>query len=42
METKQNELYEAPRTEVLELKAEGVICGSNPDPNYMPWDNQNW
>ena len=24
--TKQNELYEAPITEVLEVKTEGVIC----------------
>ena len=42
MKTKQNELYEAPKTEVLEVKTEGVICESTLDQNYNPWDNQNW
>lgn len=28
MKTKHNELYEAPITEVLEVKYEGVICAS--------------
>lgn len=28
METKHNELYEAPTTYVVEVKTEGVICGS--------------
>ncbi len=28
MKTKHNELYEAPITEVVELKYEGVICTS--------------
>ena len=28
METKHNELYEAPTMEVLEVKYEGVICAS--------------
>ena len=42
MKTRQNELYETPKTEVLEVKTEGVICESTPNPNYNPWDNQNW
>ena len=29
METKHNELYEAPETRVMELKFEGIICQSN-------------
>lgn len=33
--------YEAPTITVVEVKQEGVICAS-PDPNYNPWDNQNW
>jgi hypothetical protein len=41
METKRTDLYEAPATEVVEVKTEGIICGSK-DPNYNPWDNQNW
>ena len=28
MKTKHNELYEAPITEVVEVKQEGVICTS--------------
>lgn len=28
MKTKHNELYEAPITEVVEVKQEGVICAS--------------
>jgi len=28
METKHKELYETPTTYVLEVKTEGVICGS--------------
>lgn len=35
------ELYEAPTLTAVELKQEGVICAS-PNPNYNPWDNQNW
>lgn len=30
MKTKHNELYEAPITEVVEVKTEGVICQSLP------------
>lgn len=34
MEIKNNiELYEAPSTMVLEVRQEGVICGSLPDPD---------
>lgn len=40
-ETKQIELYEAPAAQVVEVKSEGIICGSK-DPNYNPWNNQNW
>ena len=29
METKHNELYEAPEMRVMELKIEGIICQSN-------------
>lgn len=29
METKQKSVYEAPLTGVFEVKAEGVICGSD-------------
>ena len=29
MKTKHNELYEAPITEVVEVKQEGVICASD-------------
>ena len=28
METKDLELYESPTSEVVELKTEGVLCGS--------------
>lgn len=28
METKHNEMYEAPTMEVVEVKYEGVICSS--------------
>jgi hypothetical protein len=42
METKQKEIYVAPAMQIVELKTEGIICESNPDPNYKPWDNQNW
>ena len=41
METKQNELYEAPTMKVVEVKTEGIICGSK-DPNYNPWEDKNW
>ena len=40
-ETKQIEHYEAPTAQIVEVKTEGVICGSK-DPNYNPWNNQNW
>ena len=42
METKQKEIYVAPAMQIVEVKTEGIICESNPDPNYKPWDNQNW
>ena len=42
METKRTDLYEAPATEVVEVKTEGIICESKPKPNYNPWDNQHW
>jgi len=42
METKRTNLYEAPATEVVEVKTEGIICESKPKPNYNPWDNQHW
>ena len=29
MKTKHNDLYEAPITEVVEVKQEGVICASD-------------
>ena len=29
MEAKRKEFYEAPATEVVEVKAEGFICNSN-------------
>ena len=41
METNVKELYEAPSITIVEVKQEGVICASL-DPNYNPWDNQNW
>ncbi len=41
-ETKQTELYEAPMAQIVEVKTEGVICESKPNPNYNPWNNQNW
>lgn len=31
MGTKNRQMYEAPATEVVEVKAEGVICGSGPE-----------
>ena len=34
--------YEKPTTQVVEVKMQGILCGSNPAPNYNPWDNQNW
>lgn len=35
---KDRELYDAPEVEVLEVKSEGIICGSN-DPKYSnPWN----
>ena len=35
MKEKHNELYEAPITEVLEVKYEGVICASGDVPASM-------
>lgn len=34
MKTKHNELYEAPITEVVEVKQEGVICASGLRDSY--------
>ena len=41
MEFTEKFIYEAPTFTVVEMKQEGVICAS-PDPNYNPWENQNW
>ena len=35
METKHEELYEAPTTDVLEVKNEGIICASGDVPASM-------
>lgn len=35
METIKKELYEAPSTTVVEVKTEGIVCGS-PDYYYKP------
>ena len=34
METRKKELYEAPAMDVVEVKAEGVICQSGGTQNY--------
>ena len=31
MDKKELKFYEAPAAEVVELEAEGFLCGSNPD-----------
>ena len=39
MERKEKEFYEAPSTKVIEVRHEGVICGSLGDRgNYDPTD----
>lgn len=38
METKHEELYEAPTTDVLEVKNEGIICASG----GAGTNNYNW
>ena len=41
METKHKEYYKSPKTEVLELMEEGVICqsGLNDPTDYIPGDD---
>ena len=39
METKQKEHYKSPKTEVLELMEEGVICQSIPAPTGATIDD---
>ncbi|MBQ8462470.1 MAG: hypothetical protein IJ543_08710 [Bacteroidales bacterium] len=39
METKLKELYEAPSTEIFEVKQEGVICAS---PGQAGVQDYNW
>ncbi len=36
MEIKEKECYKAPKTEVFEVKGEGVICASGED--FYQWD----
>jgi len=38
---KDRELYEAPEVEVLEVKSEGIICGSGETEQYGPGNNYN-
>jgi len=42
MNTKHSELYEAPTTEVVEVKFEGVVCqsigGAVNSPDYFTFD----
>ena len=39
MEIKKNkELYEAPSTQIFEVKTEGVICTSNGDAGVQDYD----
>ena len=42
MEEKYKQPYEAPVTLVIEVKTEGIICGSGSknDYQYYPFDNQ--
>ncbi len=35
MEQQNKELYETPWTQVIELKMEGVIAASGPQPDYV-------
>jgi hypothetical protein len=36
---KDRELYDAPEVEVLEVKSEGIICGSGETEQYGPGNN---
>ncbi len=38
MENKEKQLYEAPSTQVFEVKVEGVVCTSGG--NYPKWDDE--
>lgn len=46
MHMKEKELYEAPRTDVLEVKSEGIICasggGTNPNNPFSGWPEDTW
>lgn len=38
---KDRELYDAPEVEVLEVKSEGIICGSGDTEKYGPGNTYN-
>ena len=42
MELKHKEQYENPSTEVVEVKTEGVICGSGGVGDYTTNNLQEW
>ena len=42
METQPKAPYTAPETEVLEVRTEGIICGSGGLNDYNTQPGQNW
>lgn len=42
METAHKELYEAPMTEVFEVKSEGIICQSDPQYRGLNEVEEEW
>ena len=42
METNNKELYEAPSTTVVDVKFEGIICGSGGTEDYHRNDPDTW
>lgn len=42
METERKEQYEAPEIQVVELSAEGIVCGSGGPADYHRYSPVDW